>query len=290
MSEKLSTKSYAKINLFFEALNEREDGYCNVRTVMQTISLYDDLTLEFAKDEAADEFILDSPFDGIPTDERNIVIKALKKFREVSGIDNKYKITLKKRIPTEAGLSGGSSNAANILLLLNKIECAPLSFAQLEEISASLGSDVNFHLYRGLAICTSRGEVIRNLPPLEFDANLYVIKPKSNVSTANAYSELKKRLQGEKKNINFRFFEDLGYRLKPECLVFNIHNDFESVVLTDKSEILSIKKKIEDLPIDKVWMTGSGSSLIIISTGDIEEILKEIFPDEFLGRFELINN
>ncbi len=287
MSNRLYTKSYAKINLFFEVLYKREDNFHEVRTVMQTISLYDDLYLEFAD---KDEFILESPFEGIPIDDRNIVIKALKKFREVSKINNAYKITLKKRIPTEAGLSGGSSNAANILLLLNQIEDSPLSFSQLEEISADLGSDVNFHLYRGLAICTSRGEIVKYLPPINFNANLYVIKPKSNSSTGSAYSELKKVLHLPKKNVKFRYFEDLTYRLKSDSLVFNIHNDFESVVLTDESEILSLKKRIEELSVDKVWMTGSGSSLIIISSNDIETILKEMFPNEFVGRFEMINN
>ena len=287
MNNRLYTKCFAKINLLFEALYKREDNFHEVRTVMQTISLFDDLYLELAD---SDEFIVDSPFSDVPTDGRNIVIKALNKFRAMSKTTNSYKIELIKRIPTQAGLSGGSSNAANILILLNKIEGGVLSFAQLEEISASLGSDVNFHLYRGLAICTSRGEVVKYLPPIEFTQNLYVIKPKSSVSTADAYGNLKKVLQFPKKDINFWFFEELSYRINPQSLIFNIHNDFESVVLTDKSEILALKKELEKLPVDKVWMTGSGSSLIIISSNDIETKLQEMYAEEFVGRFDLVNN
>jgi len=285
--DKLKTKSYAKINFLFEALYKREDGFHEVRTVMQTISLHDDIYLSFSK---KDEFVVESPFDDVPTDDRNIVIKALNKFRELSNVDRRYKIELIKRIPTQAGLSGGSSNAANILLLLNEIENSPLTFKQLEDISADLGSDVNFHLYRGLAICTSRGEKVKYLPPLKFNSNLYVIKPKDNVSTGSAYGKLKNVLHLPKKDINFWFFEDLSYRLNPKSLIFNIHNDFESVVLTKDSKILTLKNKLENLGVQKVWMTGSGSSLIVISKNDIKEELKKMFGDEFVGQFKLINN
>lgn len=193
-------KCPAKINLTLEITGRRPDGFHNIKSVMQTINLYDFLTLE----KISEGIELCGNSTEIPYDEKNIVYKAAQKFFDASGIKGGVKIYIEKNIPVCAGLGGGSSDAAGTLVGLNMLfdrTCcaqgisrlsfqesgAPLSRARLHKICSSLGSDLNFCLEGGTKIASGRGENLESYPYQEYDVSL--VKPKNlAVSAKEAYS------------------------------------------------------------------------------------------------------
>ena len=183
---KIKVKTPAKINLTLEVLNRREDGFHNIQSIMQTISLYDYLTFEVSENNGI-EIILNGTSDEIPYNEKNLVYKAALKFLEVAKIENvKINIFIEKNIPVSAGLAGGSTNAAGTFFALNKLFDNVLSKEKIEELCASMGSDLNFCLNGGCMLCTSRGEKLENLDFEEFD--LCLVKPKNlQISAREAY-------------------------------------------------------------------------------------------------------
>src|SRR4051794_30813583 len=147
--------SFAKINWTLRVLGKRDDGYHELYTVFQTVSLHD--TLEF---EESDEVTLTCDEGAVPTDERNLVLRAAAALRERSGCSTGARINLSKRIPAPGGLGGGSSNAAVALVGLRRLWGLRASDADLHQILASIGSDVPFFLHGGTAVGTGRGEII----------------------------------------------------------------------------------------------------------------------------------
>ena len=155
----MSFFSPAKANLFFRVVGKREDGYHEIASLFQTITLGDILRIEPAK---VDSFICNDP--QIASD--NIVVRARDLFRQKSGIYQPVKIELEKAIPIQAGLGGGSSNAATALWAMNQITDKTVDVKQLQAWGAELGSDVPLFFSKGTAYCTGRGEIIRELTPL----------------------------------------------------------------------------------------------------------------------------
>jgi len=159
----ISINAYAKINLSLEILGKRPDGYHEVVTVMQTVSLHDTLTLEAAPEISLE---CDRPDLG---DESNLAIKAARLLRERASHPGGALIRLEKRIPVAAGLGGGSSDAAAALKGLNTLWGLRLSEDELRAIGAELGSDVPFFIHGGTAMAQGRGERIRPLPPISLE-------------------------------------------------------------------------------------------------------------------------
>ncbi len=156
----ITAHAYAKINITFEVLGRRRDGYHDVSTVLQTIDLKD--TIEF---ELASSLRIDCDNIELSSSD-NLVLKAAKLLKKESGYKGGAEITLKKGIPVAAGLGGGSSDAGATLLALNKLWELKLSTVSLVEIAAALGSDVPYFIYGGTALAGGRGERITPLPPL----------------------------------------------------------------------------------------------------------------------------
>lgn len=125
----------------------------------------------------------------VPTDSSNLVIKALDKFRERTGVSTHFRIRLEKRIPHEAGLGGGSGNAATALWAANVLSGRPCTVEELAEFGAEFGSDISFFLSNGTAYCTGRGEVLEELARL-LPQTLYVVKPPEGLSTPAVFKEL----------------------------------------------------------------------------------------------------
>ncbi len=268
---KIEGFSYAKINLFFEVLYKREDGYHEVRTIMNTIDIKDKIVI--SKDKRDSLKVInktEDPTSKIPDDKTNIVYKALELFREYTNIKNKYSIILEKNIPSGAGLGGGSSNAANFLLLLNRLEGNPLNFEELLSIGENLGSDVNFFFYGGSAICLSKGEVVEPIPLIKIEEYMYVVKPYLHISTKDAYGNLKKVLTLPRKNTKFNYFLNLDYRLDRSLDLSNIYNCFEEVIYDLNPELGKFKIELENIDgVKKVWLTGSGAALVVLSDKEI---------------------
>lgn len=192
MGHALAVDTPAKLNLFLRVIGRRSDGFHDLETVMVAIDLFDTLCFATASDDSAYETTLriDQTRIGgeqLPTDSRNLIRKAVDLVREHSERSDAVSIDVTKRIPMQAGLAGGSSNAAATLLALNRIWNLNWSREKLLELGGQLGSDVNFFLGpTGTALCCGRGEVIQPVPSIA-NRPVVVVHPPSGLSTAKVF-------------------------------------------------------------------------------------------------------
>lgn len=182
-ARRLVLKTAAKVNLTLEVLGKRADGYHEIATVMQAVDLSDRITLD-----DADDLELRSSFPDVPTDSRNSALRAAAALREAAGFRGGVRITLDKRIPVAAGLGGGSSDAAGVLVGLNRLWRLRWPLERLDELAATLGSDVPFFLRGGAAVATGRGEKVEPLRARSLA--LVLVNPKFPASTAEMYGRL----------------------------------------------------------------------------------------------------
>lgn len=173
----------AKINLSLRILGKREDGFHEIDTVMAPLDLADEI--HFANSRTT-TLLCDAP--GVPTDESNLVMKAVRLFEREYGKKAKQKINLVKRIPAGAGLGGGSSDAVQTLLALNEIIGTGYSMEKLAALAAELGSDTSFFLHPAVSRCTGRGEQVEPLEALAgWTSPIVVLKPSFGIATPDAY-------------------------------------------------------------------------------------------------------
>lgn len=269
----IKVKTPAKINLTLEVLNKREDGFHNIQSIMQTISLYDFLIIQVENFDGI-SIELSGNSAEIPYDESNLIYKAAIKFLEKSGIKNsRIKIFIEKNIPVAAGLAGGSSNAAGTFYGLNLLYDNILSDEQLNELCASLGSDLNFCLKGGCALCTSRGEIIEPLPSVDLDLSL--IKPNAfGISAKEAYTKfatLKDRSNPDNTNKMKKLISKNKFDKKL------LYNSLEMAVINDYNDLLEIKSKIKDS-----MMSGSGPTFFVLEP--------KINADFDKDKFKIIEN
>ena len=178
-------KAYAKVNLTLAVGEKRLDGYHEVVSVMQRVSLCDTLTAE----QTREGITLTCSDPALPSGEENLAHRAASLFFRETGIAGGAALTLEKRIPSQAGLGGGSSDAASALLALRKLYAPALPDTELETMAAALGSDVPFFIRGGTQLATGRGEVLSPLPPLT-DGWFVIVKPTESFSTAAMYRRL----------------------------------------------------------------------------------------------------
>lgn len=177
-------RASAKVNLVLEVLGKRPDGYHELSTVMQAVDLFDRLTVE-----AAGTITLETSEPGLPTDDRNLVVRAARLLRAAAGVDAGARMVLDKRIPVAAGLGGGSSDAAAALLGLNRLWGLRWRRERLVELAVKLGMDVPFFLGRGRALGTSRGERVAPLPGVGGYA-MVLVNPGVGLSTQEVYGRV----------------------------------------------------------------------------------------------------
>lgn len=264
--------SPAKINLFLRIVSKRLDGYHNLSSVFQTISLGDTLTIE---PYGWDELTCTDPH--LPTDSSNLILKALELFRRKTGLKQNFKIHLIKRIPTQAGLGGGSSNAATTLWACNHLVNTSLSLDTLKQWSSEIGSDIPFFFSQGTAYCTGRGESVHHLPALAARP-LWIIKPQGGLSTPEVYrrlnfvnSSLEKRMQGDLE----RFLSDsLPY-----------FNDLEKPAFEMRPDLYELKTLLLERGFEVALMSGSGSAFFCFGKEQIpQQSDLTIFPAHFVNR------
>ncbi len=250
IGELVEVKSFAKLNLFLDVLKKRGDGYHEISSIMQTISLHD--TLTFEKIERG--FHLESTVN-IPRE--NSIKKAYEIFKREVGLSFGVRVKLFKRIPMGTGLGGGSSNAAAILKYL--AFQTGLSDKDLLEIAAKVGSDVPFFLKCGTALVSGRGELIERLDDLpKYGVDLAI--PRVRISTAEAYSWLREDDFEKSKCSPLELYE--AYRLKDKSLIVECsYNVFQEVILKEFWEIRSALKYLEKKNPIVAMMTGSGSAV-----------------------------
>lgn len=284
--------SYAKINLALKIVGKRSDGFHEICSVFQTISLCDRLTFKPRNDG---RIILNCDHPSIPSDSRNLVLQAAEKLRHWAqkksrgqGAGTGVTINLYKKIPAGAGLGGGSSNAAVTLKILCKIwNIRGLTDADMEKLAASIGSDVPFFLKGGTCLVTGRGERVKKLKPLP-EFNLILIYPGFPVSTAWAYSRLKmaltKRLEYSK-----IMSRNTGLARGPEQMADLLCNDLEPTVLSAHRQIAQAKLALLEAGALNSLMSGSGSSVFgifkdVVSARKAWGWLRAKWPGCYLAR------
>ena len=246
--------SFAKINLRLEVLGKRDDGFHDLFTVFQTVSLRDDLT--FAESDSIELTCTDKR---IPTDDRNLIVKAANILQNRFGISAGAKIHLEKRIPSPGGLGGGSSNAAVALVGLGRLWNLSISHDELLEIGQMLGSDVPFFLYGGTAVGTGSGTDVE--PINDFDEkHLLIVTPNVSVSTRQAFTALNAAsltTAAAKRILHNCRFDAESLDLRHAAL----KNDFEATVFAAHPEIERVKETLLDFGAVNALMSGSGASV-----------------------------
>ena len=179
-------KAYAKINLGLDVLRRREDGYHEVRMIMQSVKLYDKLTM---KKISKNEIILNTNLGYLPTNDKNLVYKAIQLMKDEFGITNGVKAELEKKIPVAAGMAGGSTDAAAALVGMDLLFHLKLPKEKLMELGARLGADVPYCVLRGTALSEGIGEILTPLKPIP-PCYILIAKPGINVSTRFVYENL----------------------------------------------------------------------------------------------------
>lgn len=237
---KIKIQCPAKINLSLKVTGKRDDGFHNIESIMQTINLFDYLTLS-VEPSTGFEINLSGTSTEIPYNEKNLIHKAITLFlSNVNLPTHKIDVYIEKNIPVAAGLAGGSTDAAGILKGLNEIFNNPLSNKNLHELCAKLGSDLNFCLEGGRQLTKGRGEILELMEFEDFELSL--IKPLNlGISAKEAYTKFsEKKSAGKTGRKNFK-------------------NDLEWAVIDDYKELKQIKKLYPE-----AIMSGSGSTYFII--------------------------
>jgi len=253
---KFSLPSYAKINWKLRVLGKRGDGFHELCTVFQTVSLHD--TIHF---ESADEILLSCDDAIIPTDERNLIVKAAKLLGERFDVKHGAKIHLEKRIPSPGGLGGGSSNATVALIGFQRLWGLDPTI-DLTSFSDEIGSDATFFLHGGTAIGTGRGEQIEPLAD-KSETNMLIVTPNIDIATIDVFARLNApTLTNNEPEHNLsvcrtgaRSFIDGGSELI---------NDLESTVFTMHPEVERVKQTLLKLGAVSAAMSGSGGSVFAV--------------------------
>eukprot|EP00270_Netrium_digitus_P012770 TRINITY_DN4184_c0_g1_i1.p1 TRINITY_DN4184_c0_g1~~TRINITY_DN4184_c0_g1_i1.p1 ORF type:complete len:429 (+),score=71.65 TRINITY_DN4184_c0_g1_i1:127-1413(+) len=273
--------SPSKINIFLRIMGKRPDGYHELASLFHAISLGDILKFSISPSSSRDSLTTNTA--GIPLDGTNLVLKALNLFRMKTGINTYFWVHLDKRVPTGAGLGGGSGNAATALWAANQLCGEPATNADLQQWAGEIGSDIPFFFSSGAAFCTGRGELVEDLLPSPIDLNMPMVlmKPSAACSTADVYR---------------KFSLDSASKADPRALLAAIVtnsitqdtciNDLEAPAF----EVLPMLKKFKQRVTasgrgryNAVFMSGSGST--IVGIGDTEPPMFVYDEDEYADVF-----
>ena len=249
-------KAYAKLNLSLDVLGTMPGGWHEMKMIMQSTSLCDDLRLELNDSGAV---TMETNFGFLPRDDRNIAVKAAKAFFAEAGLSGcGVHIALRKRIPVGAGMGGGSTDAAAVLRLLNELCGAGFSREKLEQLGGTLGSDVPFCVAGGTCLATGRGEVLTRIAPMP-DCGLVICKPRFSIKTPELFARIDSRRS--------RIHPDTdGLIAAIEAgdvtgIARRMYNVFEDVLPRRCGEVGVIKHRLLDAGALGAVMTGTGSAV-----------------------------
>jgi len=274
--ESLRLPSYAKINLALFIKGKRGDGYHNIETLLQQITLHDEIELK-ATPTAEIEFACSDAM--VPGGMANLCVRAAYLLKLRAGTKPGADITLHKTIPAGAGLGGGSSNAAVVILGLNKLWNLNWPAARLRELAAELGSDVPFFIDGGAALGEGRGERLRIIN-IEWDLPIVVVFPVVPISTKWAYGQLNLNLTIRKKYIKLSHFKNRNFNDVEFYQGFG--NDFEQVVFRNYPDLLLIKNRLKESGAIYASLSGSGSSIFgIFGDWGAASAAKSVFEERY---------
>ena len=276
--------AYAKLNLTLDVLDKRPDGYHDLKSVMQTISIRDDIEIDIGTGKP---WALKCTDESIPSDERNLAWKAAKLFFDTTKKNpDGLEIRIHKRIPVEAGMGGGSADAAAVLRALNRHYDNPFSILALAELGASVGSDVPFCTLCGTAMVEGRGERLRKLPDMP-DCVFVICKPDFSASTPELYKKIDETaiaVRPDHKAMESALLAgDLGK------IATNLCNVFDPLVTQEHLELNYIKSIFNSYGAVGQQMTGSGSAVYAIVesfeyAAVICNMLKENYPQVYIAK------
>lgn len=273
----LFEKAYAKLNLTLDIIGKRDDGYHDLKSVMQTVSFCDDVYITLGTGEA---WRLTCDREGMPCDERNLAWKAAKAFFDTQGLDpNGIHIHIVKRLPSQAGMGGGSADAAAVLRALNRHYGEPLTVMELADLGATFGSDVPFCVVGGTCMCEGRGEILTVLPAMP-PCTIVGVKPPFPVSTPFLFRKI------DSVPVYTRPDNDAVVRALEagdiSAIADLICNVFDPVVSAEHPEIDEIKAIYRSFGAIGAQMTGSGSACFaIVPRGKDAEGLRSKLEERF---------
>ena len=280
MMTETKEKAYAKLNISLDVTEKRNDGYHNMVMVMQSVSLCDDISICL---DQSGRIKARSNFRFIPSDERNLAVKAAARFlRELGDTTTGAEISIRKHIPVGSGMGGGSSDAAAVLRALNRMYGSPFSMEKLTALGAEVGSDVPFCIRGGTALAKGRGELLSPLPPLP-PCCFVICKPPFSISTP----ELFRKLDG----VSSRHHPDTAGILEGVekgdlvRICRRMYNVFEEVDDRRMRSVREIKSSLLDHGALGAVMTGSGSAVF----GVFADETKAFFAEKHISNEHLFS-
>ena len=278
----MKIRAYAKVNISLDVVGKREDGYHLLRMIMQNIDLYDEIIVE----KQSRDITIECNKNYVPTDSRNLAYKAAVAFKERYNISEGLKIKILKNIPVSAGLAGGSTDAAAVLKLMNKIFEVNAPKEELMELGLKLGADIPYCIQGGTALCEGVGEVITPLKSFK-DKIIVLVKPSFGVSTKEVYKnfdmeKVKKHPETEAL-IKAMAEDDLRY------VAYNMRNLLENVTLKKHKVLISLKEEMNKYGAINSMMSGSGPTVFaffddMLKAQKCFEKMKEKYNEVFLTR------
>lgn len=253
--EKILIEAMAKVNLGLDVLRRREDGYHEVRMIMQTVDLCDDLLFERTKQQG---IVIETSQDGVPTDERNLVYKAADLLMNKYGVTGGLRVKLKKRIPMAAGMAGGSTDAAAAFVAVNELFELGLDRQELMELAVKVGADVPYCIMGGTALAEGIGEKLRALPDAP-ECTLLIAKPDIDVSTKFVYENLHADTLKEHPDIDGML--NAIYEQNLEGVAERLGNVLESVTVLEYPVIQELKDWMRAHGAENALMSGSGPTV-----------------------------
>ena len=269
--DKISLKALAKINLGLDVVRRREDGYHEVRMVMQTIHLFDRLNIEKTKDAGIS---IKTNLFVLPVNENNLIYKAGKLLMDEFNITEGVSVELDKRIPVAAGMAGGSTDAAAMLYGMNKIFDLGLSMQELKDRGVKIGADVPYCLMRGTALAEGIGEKLKSLPPM-IKCPVLIAKPQISVSTKFVYENLRLDENTVHPDIDALIQDIKDKDLHEVCN--HMGNVLETVTIPNYPIIDEIKKKMMNSGAIGAMMSGSGPT--VFGLFEDEETAKKAYKE-----------
>ena len=271
MNAVIDEKAYAKLNLSLDVSKPRPDGYHDMRMIMQTVSLCDEIRIELNETHTV---LAKSNFRYIPSDDRNLAVKAAKTYLSALGMNNTGAVIhMDKTIPVGAGMAGGSSDAAAVLRGLNRHFGKPMSSEELLALSEKIGSDVPFCVLGGTALAEGRGEILTPLNPLP-DCLMVICKPEFSVSTPELFKALDR--------IKLRVHPDTVGMMKAletndlRQLCRRMYNVFEDVPDRRMNVVREIEQELKDAGAEGAIMTGTGSAVFGIFLPETEAAAENV--------------
>ena len=278
----MKIKAYGKVNISLDVVGKREDGYHLLSMIMQNIDLYDEI--EVVKQECG--IILECNKSYVPVDNRNLAYKAAEIFKERYDIVDGVKINIEKNIPVSAGLAGGSTDAAAVLKVMNKLFNVNATEEELMELGLKLGADIPYCIHGGTALCEGIGEIITPIKPFR-DKIVVLVKPAFGVSTKEVYKNfnLEKVKQHPKtaEIINAIENDDLNF------VASNMKNLLENVTLRKHKILIKIKEEMNACGAINSMMSGSGPTVFAFFDDMLKaqrcfEKMKKKYSDVFITR------